>query len=202
MTDRPIIFSAPMVRAILEGRKTQTRRIIKAPRWSDGEIEIQDDGPYAVATKTGCLSKVPVHYTVGDLLWVREAFGFGVSDHGECPRYRATMDYQCGDKIKSEHEGPFKWRPSIHMPRRFSRITLEVTGVKVERLQSISEDDAKAEGITPLPSGRYFCGFDEDGEITAKSPVTAFGWLWNSIHGPDGWAANPWVAAVTFRRVE
>lgn len=177
MTERPIIFSAPMVQALLEGRKKQTRRIIKRPAALNA---LSVFGP-SMLLNPGCADLLP--FAVGDVLWVRETWGLGLSDHGPCPRYRATLDYQCGDKIKSPHEGPFKWKPSIHMPRKFSRITLRVTEVRVQRLQDISFDDARAEGVT-------------EGMGTEN-----FRKLWETIHGSGAWDANPWVAAITFERV-
>lgn len=188
MTDRPIIFSAPMIRALLDGRKTQTRRIYRVPPGSyveQGRIWAMTDGcPHGDAA---------LPYAPGDRLWCKEVWGLGISDHGDCPRYKATLDYMCGDKIVSPHEGPFAWKSPRFMPKRFSRLTLLVTDVRVQRLQEISEEDAKAEGARPAFSfpgwegvfrrPRYYWGFHE---------------LWNSIHGPDAWDANPWVAAISF----
>jgi hypothetical protein len=195
MTDKPMIFSAPMVRALLDGRKTQTRRVLKPqPFMREGFDSVfvgAPFGPLAYAgmlpSGNGCVCSPP--YAPGDRLWVREAWGLGLSDHGDCPRYKATMDYMCGDKIKSPHEGPFKWRSPIHMPRRFSRLTLTVTDVRVQRLQDISVVDVFAEGVVPadLPHGERIGterGFFAD--------------LWNSIHGPAAWDANPWCCAVSF----
>ena len=187
MADRPIIFSAPMVRALLSGRKTQTRRIIK-PQPLQPFCGISTDGVkwWTNDEEAGVIEPLRVPCAEGDRLWVREAWGMGVSDHGDCPRYKATMDYKCGDKIKSEHEGPFKWRPSIHMPRWASRITMEVTAVKVERLQDINRGGAMEEGC-PFPN-----------MASGPNPLDWFRDLWTSIHGPGAWEANPWVAAISF----
>lgn len=181
MTDRPIIFSGAMVRALLDGRKSQTRRTLKP----------QPD------TLPNGFAGLRLPYAVGDRLWCREVWGLGVSDHGNCPRYRATMDYRCGDKIRSHHEGPFTWRSPIHMPRWASRLTLIVTDVRVQRVQSITEEDARAEGVCET-------AFWERAEhkVSAGAPWSvdrlAFADLWNSLHGPGAWDANPWVAALTF----
>ena len=145
--ERPIIFSGPMIRAILEGRKTQTRRIVKP----------------------NCLSKLSPYGRTGDRLWVRETWGHNPEGPGYV--YRSDGDFDM--KFHGD-----RWRPSIHMPRWASRITLEVTGVRVERLQDINEEDALAEGVEH-----------------------AFRSLWESINGPGSWDANPWVWVVEFRRV-
>ena len=205
MTDKPMIFSAPMVKALLDGRKTQTRRILKPQPPADAHMvrAYTENAPRAALRNTvgwfvpeaGDLwpcndgDRIPLPYTLGDRLWVRETWGMGLSDHGDCPRYKATMDYQCGDKIKPPHEGPFKWRSPIHMPRWASRLTLLVTDVRVQRLQEISVVDVFAEGAVPadLPHGSHI-GRERD----------FFRDLWNSLHGPDAWEANPWVCALTF----
>ena len=174
MTDRPITFRAEIVRALLDGRKTQHREILKP----------QPD------TLPNGFAGLRLPYAVGDRLWCREVWGLGVSDHGNCPRYRATMDYRCGDKIRSHHEGPFTWRSPVTMPRWASRLTLIVTDVRVERLQSITEADAVAEGIEP--GRRLSCGG------MSHTAVDIFCALWNDLHGEDAWDRNPWVTALTF----
>ncbi len=203
MTERPIIFSAPMVRALLAGTKTQTRRIIKDQTIGYRFSEMRPDGAYLEWTGTPCcgtgvwdvpeysgIAKVP-YGQPGDRLWVRETFGhFERNDTlkpGDTIYYRA--DGQC---LEIE-----PWRPSIHMPRWASRITLEVTGVRVERLQDISEADAQAEGcalecMTPT-------GDDSGSAIHGPGGYMA---LWESINGPGSWDANPWVWVVEFKRLE
>lgn len=182
MKERPILFSASMVNAILDGRKTQTRRIMKPqpttnPFWgcagSKGFGFFDDlkpiKGPYGKP---------------GDRLWVRETFG--IVDSLEGARsfvYRAE-----GWKDPS---GLFKWRPSIHMPRLASRIQLEITSVRVERLKAISEVDAVAEGA---PCGS--CCAPQEGSHKA-----GFAQLWESINGSGSWNANPWVWVIEFKRV-
>lgn len=214
---RPILFSDAMVRALLAGTKTQTRRVIQAParnmqRAGMCVIKSRETGhPWYgdhVWSMRGSMG-VWGDYTdeqfrslcpyglPGDRLWVREAWGplaGGVT-------YRATAFTECPDGAR--------WRPSIHMPRWASRLTLEVTDVRVERLQSISEDDARAEGVTPFGAG---VGGDQrvpgrrDDVTQATSPhVVAFASLWDSINGERSgcsWGDDPWVWAVSFRRVE
>jgi hypothetical protein len=170
MSERPILFNAPMVRAILNGSKTQTRRVAIPKR----SIEpMTDECPYGQR---------------GDRLWVREAWTVNLTGDpkhggpGTVPIYRAEHPHAAD-----------RWRPSIHMPRWASRITLEITAVRVERLRNISEADARAEGVTrPVPM------LDDD----PSTYVDAFGDLWASINGPGSWDANPWVWVIEFRRVE
>jgi hypothetical protein len=212
--ERPILFSGPMVRALLEGRKVQTRRIMKVqPPSERHELWWTADTTNAVERRKmkagprgswldmsspradrdgsepfGCPYGVP-----GDRLWVRENFYLcnwihwpdlphrvNPVDKHDVAFFAATFD-RCTPRE----------RPSIHMPRWASRLTLEVTEVRVERLQAISEDDARAEGVI---------GATRDGGRQV-SHRDAFAHLWNSINGPSSWAANPFVWAVSFRVV-
>lgn len=198
MKERPIIFSAPSVRAILAGRKTMTRRPVKLPEiisepgdadaTSIGWIVHHESGPgwHGWMTEYPEEGSLPLRCPYGDRLWVRETWAPKAIDP-ECTvvAYRATDD-ACN--------GP--WRTSSHMPRWASRITLEITGVRVERLQGISSDDCIAEGIgdpvgAPL---RY-------GSITEAWNRRAFQQHWESINGPGSWAENPWVWVLSFKRV-
>lgn len=224
MADRPILFSAPMIRALLDGRKTQTRRAIKPQPFSDGYYDEEIDctlvpaparnlsdyfrfgaaavGGGAVRTKTW---EPP--YAAGDRLWVREAHALvGCIDPGwllyrasgyeaECARHGFDKPYPAESKVR--------WRPSIHMPRRLSRLTLVVTDVRVERLQDISEADAKAEGIERLKSGRGFYDPTVGRSLVRvghyfRRASDSYSALWDHINGPGSWDANPWVAAYTF----
>ena len=211
MKERPILFSAPMVRAILEGRKTQTRRIVK-PQPSQ---ELLDD--YAQIRRERGVQKddaemlsecLPCPYGVpGDRLWVRETFGDCtpgadalIGTRWDKPWYRADADKY--GLLGHDGEGPVyaedvKWRPSIHMPRSASRITLEIADVRVERLQEISEADAEAEGLT-CRDGLYATS----GEVWQIDPRKAYRDLWKSLHGEGSWAANTWVWVIEFKRVE
>jgi hypothetical protein len=196
MTDRPILFSAPMVRALLAGNKTQTRRVVKgaALDWLAPDMFT----PEFVATSENGLCPYGVP---GDRLWVREAHAlherftdvvrvvYAASLPGSWTE--ATREFPAsnadGLTIKPYQEG---FRPSIHMPRWASRITLEITDVRVERLNDISASDALAEGMT-FPNGMEW----------GSDPVDAYRGLWDHINGPGAWAANPWVWVVAFRVV-
>lgn len=218
MKERPILFSSSMVRAILDGSKTMTRRIIRPqpthfnPAGTPRRV-VPNGGP---SESICCPDGEP-----GDRLWVRETFSgphcMDASDGckavppskwGDCSRIWYWAD---GNPTEGDWTRP---RPSIHMPRWASRILLEITDVRVERLQDISEDDARAEGIE---RGKDFPGWYRgplDGDsaglaeagrhfkIPTAFPKLAFRALWESINGPKSWAANPWVWVVEFRRVE
>lgn len=176
MDDRPILFSAPMVRALLNGTKTQTRRVVKRFEVRAGMPE-----PEMQSLLRCCPYGAP-----GDRLWVRETWRERVPDQdGQTNDYRA--DHESG-----EDPCDVRWVPSIHMPRRASRITLELTGVRIERLQEISEADAKAEGcIAPM-----YASEDAD-----PSFAVAYRHLWEAINGADTWDTNPYVWCLDFRRV-
>ena len=192
MADRPIIFSAPMIRALLDGRKSMTRRIMKP---QPGELDrpfCHADGSWHVTDSCGGhMSPLHVPYAVGDRLWCREGFSYGWPVEGnhqlpECNQEHAIT-------YRAEGNQPFgggRWHSPIHMPRWASRLTLTVTDVRVERLHSITEADAVAEGIEP--GRRLSCGG------MSHTAVDIFCALWDSIHGPEAWALNPWVAALTF----
>ncbi len=185
MQERPILFSAPMVRALLAGTKTQTRRIIKPQHLA---FFNQD-----AAAMLSDWNERPLPYgQPGDRLWVRETWHDASSSLHSCALYRADgIDLHWG-----------KWAPSIHMPRWASRITLEITSVRVERLQEISIEDAKAEGAWGPDDSIVQKVADYFGtDIFSANPRKAFQMLWESINGPDSWAANPWVWAIEFRRV-
>ncbi|MCW2242211.1 hypothetical protein [Azospirillum canadense] len=189
--DLPIIFSAPMVRALLDGRKTQTRRILKpqpetfldehGEALPIGLLHVEGD-PRPRVTIGRVVTLQEVRYAVGDRLWVREAW----ANIAPGIYYRAT----------DERAAPAgtKWRPSIHMPRWASRITLVVEGVRVQQLQDISPDDAQAEGVQ-----KCHLNWSADGETFGGTPRDAFSALWDSINGPSAWDANPAIVALTFR---
>lgn len=207
MTDRPMLFSAPMVRALITGAKTQTRRILKP------QPIINSAGLLKWGTRRdivqGSADDVAVAQKIwkNDRLWVREnwqglTFGdFTPTKRQPCEiRYAATDP--CAD-LDADARG-YSWRPSIHMPRWASRITLLVTDVRVERLQDISPEDAIAEGIEPhhagwMPYSTTF--FEADGVTPANyhpDPRESYRQLWNKINGFGAWDANPWIAAYTF----
>lgn len=210
--ERPILMSAPMVRALLSGAKTQTRRVVKpqplggAPtllehllphqRWATDEAEEEH------------VWKCP-YGEPGDRLWVRETWS---PDPPIDSSWASTEWNGCGRRIDGVPErfqhprfcnysadwlhGPIVWRPSIHMPRWASRLTLEITGVRVERLQEISEGDAYDEGTAE------WCAETQRNGNKWPNIVRAYQGLWESINGPDSWASNPWVWVLEFRRLE
>jgi len=203
MKERPILFSGEMVRAILDGRKTQTRRIVK-PGWIPLVEEVlRVNGKWVFDVLEGEL-KSPFGRP-GDHLWVRETAG-STKGNGITTVYRADgvkddsgerTGWWFGDRFI---HGEFGWIPSIHMPRSKSRITLEITDVRVERLQEISEADAKAEGIDP--QWPYKVEMVEDGDSVTRAQ---FSDLWDSVYeydGPRGWDANPWVWVIDFKKIE
>ena len=200
MKERPILFSAPMVRAILDGRKTMTRRVMKpqphegvdAVEWQDQIIvgmNVPDQSGFAMM-RGGVIESEAIRCPYGepgDRLWVRECVR--LPDGLEYVAYKADIDTpRWRDCIDPEN---CRWTPSIHMPRWASRINLEITGVRVERLQDITDADALAEGAChPDPRAKDGCY------------RSAFEGLWESINGAASWDANPFVWVVEFRRVE
>jgi hypothetical protein len=199
MKERPILFSAPMVRALLDGSKTQTRRVakltcaghVKEPgghrRWHPADFDSRFACPYGQP---------------GDRLWVREAWAR--DDEDGMLMYRADVgsgnDADDWERNRLDGVSRFRWRPSIHMPRTASRITLEITGVRVERLQDISERDALAEGIVRLLDGGF--GLAGSTHYHHTDPCESYWSLWEHINGPGSVETNPWVWVMDFRRVE
>ena len=203
MKERPILFNGEMVRAILDGRKAQTRRMVKPQ-----PIPFGEHSPFTQATLKEHVGKpwMPVGGvfqdawlkplgTIGDRLWVREAFRIYNSasecacyDECKCARMNGKPLYRASDPSPDED----KWAPSIHMPRWASRITLEITGVRVERVQEITEEDVWKEGweaVASIPDSKGgLCKFANWGEY------------WNSIY--TNWDANPWVWVYEFRRIK
>ena len=205
MRERPIIFSDPMVRAILDGRKTQTRRIVK-PIGNDDRFVMLDYGsgwwPYRSNYGESHMKgdkEIPhacPYGQPGDRLWVREAWAYNPYD--DRVWYRAT------DELPSKDEyGPLRWLASIHMARADSRITLEITGVRVEPLQNITEADAIAEGVTPKwepgCSGRLMEALNG---FSFRPAASAYLDLWEQINGPGSASANPWVWVIQFEKVK
>lgn len=219
MTDRPIIFSGPMVQALLTGRKNQTRRILKPQppknaRYTGIHFASDEPDSWFFNSPNGP-SKARRAHEAGDHLWVRES-GYQLGNAADECRERDGYE-ACGFRYAADgaaiylpgmHPGHDyeRRRPSIHMPRWASRLTLLVTDVRVERLQDISEEDARAEGAewAKVGSGSFLRLREEwrFGDVASgPSARSAFTDLWNSIHGPDAWAANPWVAVITFRTI-
>lgn len=220
MKERPILFNAPMVRETIAETKTQTRRVVKCPRHY--QIEEKDDGrpwPWMYNETTDGDHWLPCPFGVpGDQLWVRETW---MADPPITSDWPSTQFHGCKPRDHSLIPDRFKvpghclyradghnnlqgWTPAIHMPRWASRITLEVTDVRVERLQDISEADALAEGVSLFgkgdawSSGSYNVHADP---IRLYHPIALYGQLWESINGPGSWDQNPWVWAITFKRL-
>jgi len=209
MSDRPIIFSAPMVRALLEGRKTQTRRILKPqPNGDVIHYGLADDkGAYWTDS---CWESRRLPIWAGDRLWVRENFSVHPDTVARTdifyPADSAYIEYPTDD---ARHEWCERmWNddgskhPSIHMPRWASRLTLTVTDVRVQRLQEIDDADARAEGAGLYVPGHGFITEDDlkcdPGYSNFLAPRRGFEAIWAEINGPDAWGANPWIAAYTF----
>lgn len=214
MKERPILFSAPMVRAILDGTKTQTRRVVK-----DRHIDAAPPACFFQWLRERCPYGQP-----GERLWVREAWAETDREDGT-----PVIAYRAGGNIAIGRDHPNgndylidtiawndmphveTWRPSIHMPRWASRILLEITAVRVERLQDISDNDIEAEGTAQWvkDGGKVMCprpGFDgwwpdENGNLYVKPNRVAFCSLWESVNGLCAWDTNPWVWVVEFKRV-
>lgn len=229
MKDRPILFSGPMVRALIDGTKTQTRRIVKPQPAALHHLGIHrakvNDGPHCQRIYewgmeqpvNGCFVSECCPYGVpGDRLWIRETIavhsrhceGQGI---GYTLEYRAdgrTRELQPDLRVLPGHEcyphqkiADKGWRPSIHMPRWASRITLEITDVRVQRLQDISEEDAALEGVEGKGK-TWACPLLKSGLcLVVDNPRRAFRGLWDMVNGAGSWYANPWVWAISFRRI-
>ena len=192
MTDRPITFRAEMVRALLDGRKTQTRRLLKPqpPEWVTRMTHEGRCGWIGSGDGHGTLMHVP--YAVGDRLWCREVFAYGWPVEGNHQLPECNQEHAITYRADGNHPfGGGKWKSPIHMPRWASRLTLTVTDVRVQRLHDISAADAIAEGCHVYASSATI-------DCDTPDPRQEYRRLWNSIHGPEAWAANPWVAALTF----
>lgn len=203
---KPILFNTEMVRAILSGDKTVTRRVIKDPYYIDNEVICRTSG-YAVHRGTTYTDGMPWPdrpYEENDILWVREKFACDGFDGEEYIYVYWTDVDDCGRVVWGDIEesewapiSDYHWHPSIHMPKEAARIFLRVKSVRIERLQEIDADGVLAEGMT---TGAAFCG---DMEIAAQE----FALLWDSTIKPTeralyGWAANPWVWVIEFERCE
>lgn len=228
MTERGMIFNAEMVRAILYGRKTQTRRPVKFPVL-DKNLGCELAGNELAGELSAGNYLNSAFGKPGDRVWVRETWGvvsheldedgriqpwtpnrpataihempFGNGYYSGHAIYAADGDFTWGDDDGYE-DGRSCWKPSMHMPKAASRILLEITDVRVERLNAISEEDARAEGI--IDGGCLNCGEPEPCGCANPEPdaTDAFAYLWQSIYGQESWNANPWVWVIEFERVE
>ncbi|HBX7623774.1 TPA: morphogenetic protein [Klebsiella pneumoniae] len=197
MKERGMIFNGEMVRAILDGRKTQTRRPIKWKQTRFTEIGEREDGskwPWSEDAEHACDFWHPCPFgAVGDRIWVRETWArYNIDQNSYDIAYRATTPENWPE------EG--RWRPSIHMPRWASRILLEITNVRVERLNAISQEDAQAEGMELTGWRPTYSDPDSGGEV--MTPYDNFAELWSSIYGEGSWKADPWVWVIEFKRIE
>lgn len=215
MTERGMIFNGEMVRAILDGRKTQTRRIVKSDCMDIGEKDDVTLWPSREHDNGGDYWYPCPFGEVGDRIWVREtwqAIHDSVDEFGhveertyspsipkEKDRYWHTVYAEHFGDENREDRG-FPWRPAIHMPRWASRITLEITSVRVERLNDISQEDAQAEGMELTGWRPTYSDPDSGGEVW--TPYDNFAELWQSIYSVGSWLSNPWVWVIEFRRIE
>ncbi|MBN9687160.1 MULTISPECIES: hypothetical protein [unclassified Corallococcus] len=235
--ERPILFSGPMVRALLDGRKTITRRLMKPQPTIDrmGNLcwkgacfgQGLDGRPWARELNRRSPLGQP-----GDRLWVRETWALAFPHTDESGRYvedwsdwtrkipkkdpgsgwQVLHAATYGEQSEPVEDRGFRYRPSIHMPRWASRLTLEVVSVRAERLQDITEEDAKAEGVMPVDDpfqgdAEYWQCYEpkcvrEGGCAGVLSARKSFETLWRSINGAESWDANPWVWRIEMRRVE
>lgn len=196
MKMKPILFSTPMVQAILDGRKTQTRRLVKPQPDARGlrttNVLFEDYHGMEIRPR----------FSVGDIMYVRETFG-EYRDNTASGGVSIKTVYRADNNLKPNNG---TWKPSLFMPKSEARIFLKVTDVRVERLQDISQEDAEAEGIKPVVSGEEnksiaFENYLNSGYIELP-PVASFQSLWQSINGAESWEHNPWVFVYTFERIE
>ncbi|HHS9827738.1 hypothetical protein H8L55_15300 [Klebsiella quasipneumoniae] len=222
MKERGMIFNGEMVRAILDGRKTQTRRIMTVQsessefglRYIAESSLAKEVGMYFWSQSDACGMKARSkpfacpYGKPGDRIWVREAFRV----HSRATDV-ATLVYKASERnswteqthrvpvaVCNKPATPEKWTPSLHMPRWASRILLEITDVRVERLNAISQEDAQAEGMELTGWRPTYSDPDSGGKV--MTPYDNFAELWSSIYGDESWKANPWVWVISFKRVE
>lgn len=212
MKERPILFSGPMVRALLSGTKTQTRRFIKPQPQHSGfagrHVLAKDDEGIDLYLHSSTLAAAirSPYGGAGDCLWVRETWARNANQLSDT-RMDISLAYRADGETRAMDNGcDLPWRPSIHMPRFASRITLGVTEVRVQRLQDISEEDAVADGIVPHRKGGWWweqppAGIAGTNHFGAKTEIDAYRALWESINGPGSWDLNPWVWVIEFKRL-
>ncbi|MDA3542509.1 hypothetical protein MKL51_06010 [Acinetobacter sp. AOR18_HL] len=220
MKERPIILNTTMVKAIIEGRKVQTRRLVKEKLISEqAEFEC-GNRPNVIRSEPSLqyyIDKGCPFGQVGDHLWVRETFCIGsieeedhyqgwpkplyVHQDGDPKQYPIYKEWCLREGISFDD---VHWKPSIHMPRSASRILLEITKIRIEKLNQISNQDAVQEGLLKLPaSGRYVVSRgDQYFGAASNNPCEVFKWLWESIYGSSSWELNPWVWVIEFNVIQ
>lgn len=212
---KPILFSTPMVQAILAGQKTMTRRVITPPKWSYGtfvDYETFDNGQTidTICAKTGCFARIEPKYAPGDVLWVRETwqYAYSLDNNDQIIEgtgrylYAATDTPPFGLWVREDgtHAENMPWRPSIFMPRAAARIFLRVTRVRAERLQEITPYDAWCEGCR---IGTSISWEEHIPELQQMCRDIAFQQLWDHLNDARGygWATNPWVWVYEYERI-
>lgn len=194
MKEIPILFSTPMVQAILAGRKTQTRRVVKDKLLQSNKDEFEEE--FLLATMAKC-----PYGQVGDVLWVRETFGQGVSGK----YYYKTKNDMVTDELAEQLV--IRWKSPRFMTKNAARIWLRITNVRVERLQDISEEDAVAEGVDNwtwknMATPQNWMDYTDPTSPPLCSAYDSFCSLWDSINGEQSWNDNPWVWVIKFERIE
>lgn len=213
MREHPLLMKGPLVRATLEGRKTQTRRPIKQEAQPDlgfewSECLCREIDPNDTPCVT-CSVRFPGIPEAGDRMWVRETWqhfqnvGQRAADFPEYQRFPANCFYRADESNPRTKPLSGKWRPSLLMPRWACRLVLPLVSVRVERVQDITEEDARAEGVELISSGpgwECWMGYGPHG--SCKSARESFRSLWVSIYGQESWDANPWVWVAQWERIE
>lgn len=227
MAANSIRCTGPEIRAMLAGQQTQLRRVVKWPLLSKSDggkrriftaADVSEINQYLASPQRSPLRRGFCPYgRPGDLLWVREAFAF---TDAHDPAFLGSVEYQADNKVAAIDVGPVTveaphgcdpqpfagpWKPSIHMPRWASRLTLRITDVRVERLQDISDEDARAEGVNRIHHGDgeyYFSALrDEPHPENWCYPTDAFREIWESLNGEGSWEADPFVWALSFSAI-
>lgn len=208
--EKPILFSTPMVQAILKGRKTQTRRVVKKQIlydddsgykfWDNLMFDIHDDVLETMYMPDHC-----PYGAIGDVLWVRETFAITgsnpIHDSASGILISEKMDYVFRGQKQPHIEKLLKWKPSIYMPKEACRIRLLIKDISVERLQDISDSDALAEGVEHvIDKITGYCGYDylNGGYNLMTTPYHGYKSLWEKINGKGSWGLNPWVWIIEF----
>ncbi len=212
MNFKPILFNTEMVQAILDGRKTQTRRIIKS-RHESGRFAIckNIDGQVEQICSLGWDEEnvekdiICPYGHPGDALWVRETWQITDFLHPEDENYGYIYKASENGRAWENNDDEWKWKPSIHMPKEACRLFLKIKDIRLERLQDISEEDAIAEGVEKIAdygNTGYKLYTEPDAAYSDIDAVYSFESLWQSLNGPDSWEANPWVWVISFKCID